>query len=141
MERDPSMNWKSNRFAQATMIRRVRLNPVEQRLANLDAALHTIGVTLWQTDEHLCLSDSIGMVVAESYHGRHVGEFYRAVYGLADDDSQPVEAHVDALSGESVTLSCSHWGTQFLMMIEPRRDPSGHIVGTVGLALRVGNAI
>ena len=131
------MNRITNSFPQALQARRLALTHAERRLASLDAALNTIGVTLWQTDDRLRLIDSMGMVVAESYRGRPISEFYRDVYGLSAIASQPVHAHQDALKGQSVTLHCTHMNQQFLMMIEPRRNSEGTIIGTVGLSLRL----
>ena len=131
------MNRITNTFPQVLQARRIAVSNAERRLASLDAALNTIGVTLWQTDDRLRLIDSMGMVVAESYRGRPMSEFYRDVYGLSTVASQPVHAHEDALKGQSVTLHCTHMNQQFLMMIEPRRDAGGRIVGTVGLSLRL----
>lgn len=132
------MNRIINVSTQVTASRRVRLRRVEQRLANLDAALHTIGVALWQTDEKLRLIDCMGIAVAEGYLGRPVREFYRDVCGLQDAETEPSSAHHDALLGQSVTLHWMHLGDQYLMMVEARRDQAGAIIGTVGMSLRLG---
>lgn len=127
----------TNRSTQATVSRRVRLRRIEQRLASLDTALHTIGVALWQTDEQLRLIDCMGIVVADGYLGRPIEEFYRDVCGLCAADMEPVVAHQDALKGESVTLHWMHLGEQYLLLIEGRRDRQGTIIGTVGMSLRL----
>lgn len=132
------MNRIINVSTQVTASRRVRLRRVEQRLANLDAALHTIGVALWQTDEKLHLVDCIGIAVAEGYLGRPVSEFYRDVCGLREAEIEPTSAHQDALRGQSVTLHWMHLGEQYLMMVEARRDQAAAIIGTVGMSLRLG---
>jgi hypothetical protein len=135
------MNRIINNSPQVTLSRRVRLHQVERRLANLDAALHTIGVALWQTDLRLNLLDCMGLAVAEGYLGRPIVEFYRDVCGLTGTDMEPIRAHEDALKGQSVTLHWLYGGEQFLLMVEGRRDQQGQVIGTVGLSLRLGAAM
>lgn len=109
------------------------------RMAELDAMLHTLGITLWQTDLGLRLTDSHGMEVAEGYHGRLLSEFYREAYGLDSAEQEPMQAHHDASTGQSVTMHCHHRGGQYLIMVEPKRNEQGDIVGTLGMSLRLGS--
>ena len=132
------MNPQKNTFPQVTdryrLLRRCR-----RRMAELDATLHALGITLWQTDLSLRLTDSHGMEVAESYHGRSLSEFYREAYGLDPSDPEPIQSHHDASAGESVTMHCHHRGGQYLIMVEPKRNEQGEIIGTLGMSLRLGS--
>jgi hypothetical protein len=58
-------------------------------------------------------------------------------YGLGQVAEQPIRAHLDARSGVSVTMHVNCQGGQYVMLVEPRRDGEGGIVGTMGMALRV----
>jgi hypothetical protein len=133
----PHMNNKIPQITQVRPIPGQRSRSSEQRFDELETIFHDLGVTFWHTDMSLRLVDSHGMAVAESFHGRQIGEFYREAYGLSEPEAQPLQAHHDARIGMSVTLHYQHGGEQYIMLIEPRRDPEGAIIGTVGMSLRV----
>ena len=132
------MSRKMSDIAQAHATHAARMHHAEQRLADLDSMLHALGVTLWKTDMSLRLVES--HVIAESFHGRPIGEFYREAYGLTDADSPPMQAHRDARIGMSVTLHAKHQGEQFALLIEPHWNPEGDIIGTMGMSLRLSVA-
>jgi hypothetical protein len=116
---------------------RVRARRAEQRLQEVEQMLDTLGITLWQTDHHLRLTNSHGMIMAESYVERHISDFFRDVFGIEDYEAEPLVAHRDAQVGQRVTLGLNHDGRQFAILVDPRRNTQGDVVGTVGMAVEL----
>ena len=133
-----ALDQKMNHLIEVHERSSARMRQADHRLGELDAMLHTLGATFWRTDMHLRLLDSHGMMIAESFHGRLISDFYREAYGMDDASSPPMQAHRDARIGMSATLQFEHGGEQYLMLVEPRRNEDAEVIGTVGMSLRVG---
>ena len=116
---------------------RVRARRAEERLRSIEQMLDALNVTIWQTDRELRLMDSHGMVLAESYVDRPIGDFFRDAYGLHADDSEPLTAHQDAQDGKSVTLGLKHGGKRYAILVDPKRDSLGEVIGTVGMSVKL----
>lgn len=116
---------------------RVRARRAEERLRGMEQMLDALGVTLWQTDREMRLVNSHGLVLAESYVDRHIGDFFRDAYGVASSDAEPITAHHDARGGKSVTLGLKHQGKRYAILVDPKRDGEGAVIGTVGMAVQL----
>lgn len=116
---------------------RLRCRRAEERLRSLHVMLDTLGITLWQTDRDLRLIDSCGLALAEHYRLRHIGQFFREVYGLEDQDDEPLMAHREARTGKRATLGLDHDGSRYAILVDPQIDHAGEVVGTVGMSLRI----
>ena len=114
---------------------RVRARCAEARVEDFERLLRTLGVTLWRTDAALYLKSSFGMVIAESFADRFIGDFHREACGIDDASADLVAAHCDARAGERVTVAFEHSHRQYAILVEPDRDQHGTVVGTVALAV------
>ena len=114
---------------------RIRACRAEERVRDFELMLTKLGVTLWRTDAELHLKSSYGMVIADSFADRFIGDFHREVYGIDDASADPIAAHRDARAGEHVTLAFEHLNRHYAMLVEPDRDEDGVVVGTVALAV------
>ena len=119
---------------------RLRCRRAEDRLRALHTMLDTLGITLWQTDRELRLIDSCGLTLAETYQSCHIGDFFRDVYGLEHAQDEPLAAHRDARRGLRTTLQLEHGGKRYAILVDPRINRAGDVVGTVGMSLEIGGA-
>jgi hypothetical protein len=132
-----SMNSSFQVLAIEMAEQRVRARCAEERLRSIEQMLDALGITLWQTDRELRLVNSHGMVVAESYVDRHIGDFFRDAYGMQESDLEPLAAHHEAQDGKSVTLGLKHHGKRYAILVDPKLDGEGEVVGTVGMAVEL----
>jgi hypothetical protein len=117
---------------------RLRCRRAEDRLRALHTMLDALGITLWQTDGELRLIDSCGLMLAETYQSCHIGDFFRDVYGLAHGDDEPLAAHREARRGRRTTLHLDHGGKRYAILVDPRLNRAGEVIGTVGMSLQLG---
>ena len=130
---DSTLNMLVDEIAE----QRHRTRIVEDRLRDLEDTLGALGVSLWHTDRGLRLTGAFGLVIAESFLDQYIGDFYRCAYGIEADDAEPINAHREARAGHSATLCLEQDGRCYAVMVDPRRNAAGEIVGTVGMALAV----
>ena len=131
------MNNKNEMMAQVIAEQCVRARHAETLLQQLRHTIDALGVVLWETDRDLRLVHSYGSSIADSFVDRHVEEFYRDVYGIDEANAAPLTAHRDAQRGRSATVAWQDGIRRYAMIVEPKRDAEGEIVGTVGMSLRL----
>ena len=107
--------------------------------ASLRLLLSQVPAVLWTTDRDLRFTSSQGAALAsrgydpKQFLGMPLTQFY-----ATDDTAHPsIAAHLRALKGESCTYEDQVWGGWWESQVEPLRDPSGAIVGVVGISLDV----
>jgi PAS domain S-box-containing protein len=104
-----------------------------------DLVLAQVPAIVWSTDAELRFtasagraSEAVGMLPGD-VAGRTLVEFF----ATDDPDFAPIVAHRRALEGEATSYEHNWKGRRFETRVEPMRDASGAIVGTVGVALDV----
>jgi PAS domain S-box-containing protein len=91
---------------------------------------------VWATDRELRFTHIIGRLARDSERGARVGRPISEV--LADPDRGPVmAAHRSALEGQSSSFRVRSRGRTYEMHLEPLRDESGRVSGTVGTGIDV----
>jgi len=101
--------------------------------ATLESLLAQSSAMLWTTDR-------AGIVTAVSgahLSGSDVGRPVSALLGRTDPVDALGEATSTALSGSAATADVRSHGLSLHAKVEPRRDDSGAVVGTVGMCLDV----
>ena len=87
-------------IARECIEQRLRARVAEDRLRTVVNMLGALSMTMWCTDRQLRLTETYGMTVAEAFVDCHIGDFYREVYGLDEEEADPVAAHVEARAGQ-----------------------------------------
>ncbi len=94
---------------------------------------------LWTTDGELIITSSVGKgleglgLKPNQLNGTPLSDYLKST----DPEFLPLAAHLRALRGETVTYDQEWEKKYFHSHIEPLRDPSGNIVGTIGMALDI----
>jgi PAS domain S-box-containing protein len=104
--------------------------------AHLRHVVEQMPAIMWSTDRDLRFTSSTGAALASL--GLAPGQ---AVGVMLSEFFQPGDAelahHRRALNGESVAFESAYGGRTWACHVEPLRDGSGEIAGTIGLALDV----
>ena len=127
-------------FAGVNLSERLR---IEDHLRETEARqrmlLQHLPAVVWTTDLDLRFTSSVGAGLTAL--GLRPGEVSLVGTSLfsyfhTDDATSPViAAHLRALGGEPVTFDMSWFGRTFHSRVEALEDPSGRIIGCVGVAL------
>ncbi len=117
---------------------RTRARQMQNRLDEFESMLQSLGVVIWRTDKQLRLRGAHGMLAAEPYINRPIHELYRALFDVRDEEQDPLAAHRDAVRGRGVTLCVNDSRGSYAMIVEPKRNALGDIVGTVGISIELG---
>ncbi|MGD8859645.1 MAG: histidine kinase dimerization/phospho-acceptor domain-containing protein [Myxococcales bacterium] len=118
--------------------------PSAERDALLRALAGQLPAVLWTTDRDLRFTSSMGAGLAalglepNEVVGVSLRDYFRTGDGTP---SEPIEAHVAALRGESRRYQVEWAGRHFDTYTEPFRDERGEIVGTLGIALDVTDRV
>jgi PAS domain S-box-containing protein len=124
----------SEQIASAIEARRTA-DALRQEEARLRLIVEQIPAVLWTTDEQLRFTTSVGSGLAalgltpNQVVGMPVGEF------LGPSGQASLVHHEEALKGASVTYEYETSGRFFVVHVEPLRDESGALRGTVGIAV------
>ncbi len=116
-----------------------RVRQTEQHLSLLQRALEQAHVVMWTTDTELRMRSVHGgncqiLGKPQDVLGTRLDQCFCGVAGAPDS---PLEAHRRALAG-AATRSAVQWnGQAFNLIVEPRRDAEGRVIGTVGVAVEV----
>ncbi|WP_182870694.1 PAS domain S-box protein [Stieleria mannarensis] len=91
---------------------------------------------LWTTDLELRFTHSTGagLKSLNQKPGQSVGQTLFEYFQTDDETYGPIAIHFRALQGISGTSVVEWAGLVFQVYVEPLRDPSGQIIGTIGLA-------
>jgi PAS domain S-box-containing protein len=94
---------------------------------------------VWATDRDLRFTECTGATLSALGvgAGEVVGRTLQALFGTDDPQFAPIEAHVRALRGESIEYEQNWEGRRYETRVRPLRDPSGDVVGTLGIAVDV----
>ncbi len=123
----------SEQIASAIEARRTA-DALRQEEARLRLMVEQIPAVLWTTDEQLRFTTSVGSGLAA------LGLLPNQVVGLPiaeylGGDGLAFAHHRTALGGASVSFEYEHQGRYYVVHIEPLRDASGAICGTVAIAV------
>ena len=103
--------------------------------------LERIPAVVWTTDCALRFTSSVGGALAQlGLSPDQVAAVGTSLYAYfqTDDSTNPViAAHLAALRGECSNLDTVWLGRTFQLRVEPLRDPTGAMIGTIGVALDV----
>ena len=103
------------------------------------AVLEQVPAVVWSTDRELTFTSASGSAL-EAFGDASdgiVGLTLAELFGTDDPDFPAIEAHRQALAGETISYEQNWNGRRFETRVEPMRDASGAVVGTVGVALDV----
>jgi PAS domain S-box-containing protein len=109
------------------------------RDARLRLLTDQVPAVVWSTDRDLRFTSSTGAALRTLglSPGQAVGASLWEYFGTHDRDEPQIAAHLRALAGESVSFAVE-WNTRdFEGYVEPLRDESTAIVGTLGIAVDV----
>lgn len=110
--------------------------PSDELLARLVAQMPAV---LWTTDRELVFTSSLGGALKDLNlkPGEVVGRTLAEYFGTEEPSYPPLQAHVRALQGESVSFSIQWQDRVFEAQVHPLLDEAGSVVGTIGVALDV----
>ncbi len=103
--------------------------------STLRLTIQQMGAIVWTTDTHMCFTSFQGAALADlrlqqdETIGLRMDEYWR------DDAPQLIHAVDRALHGESATVEHTWAGRYYTTRIEPLRDTSGQIAGSVAVML------
>jgi diguanylate cyclase (GGDEF)-like protein/PAS domain S-box-containing protein len=108
----------------------------ERRLSFM---LESVPVNLWSTDAKLNItfSQGAGLHLIGASANEHVGLTLYEILKTRDPGFTPLAAHLRALQGELVRYETDWRGRSFETRVEPLRDATGAISGTVGIAMDI----
>ena len=94
---------------------------------------------LWCTDEepHLTLCIGAGLAGLGLRSNQVVGKGLPELFGTQDPAHPALAAHRQALAGESVRFDAAIGGRTFRAYVEPLRQATGGLAGTIGVGLDV----
>ncbi|MBI4617159.1 MAG: PAS domain S-box protein [Planctomycetes bacterium] len=98
--------------------------------------LERLPAVVWTTDRNLRFTSSEGKALAAMglAPDQVVGETLFEFFDTSDPDFLPIARHRQALAGETVDYEIEWRGRIFLTHVEPLRDESGAVSGTIGVA-------
>lgn len=93
----------------------------------------------WVTDRVLRITSSVGAGLAElgRQANESVGMTLLDYFGTTDQTFEPIDAHIRAMEGESVSFQVDWGGRAYQAHVEPLRGVDGTICGVIGVALDV----
>ena len=105
----------------------------------LSFMLESVPVNLWSTDAHLnvTFSQGAGLHLIGRSANEQVGMTLYEILKTRDPTVPPLAAHLRALQGELVRYETEWRGRAFETRVEPLRDATGRISGTVGIAIDI----
>ena len=110
----------------------------KERDARMRVLADQLPVATWSVDAQLRVTSvSGGAVTALGFKpDRVVGTSLYDIWGASDLD-QTIAGHRRALAGESVRFESEWRGRGYDACVEPLRDPSGTVIGAIGMAIDV----
>ncbi len=101
--------------------------------------MQQLPVILWTTDEELRVTSAVGAGLAalNLSPANLVGLPLTGFFQTADPEAESIRAHQRVLKGESVSFEVQWGGRSYQAHLEPRLDVSGHVEGTLGVALDI----
>jgi PAS domain S-box-containing protein len=102
----------------------------------LKAALHNMNAFLWAVDRNLVLTTCEGNYPWDPIRRGQMA-VGRSVVEFLPEYAERLEAVHGAFQGHSVVYECQVEGVDWENRINPLRDPSGEIVGVVGISLDI----
>jgi diguanylate cyclase (GGDEF)-like protein/PAS domain S-box-containing protein len=120
--------------------RRVLRSPREMAAdTQLRLLAEQMPVILWATDQNLRITSNWGSGLhnTEPASGEMVGRTVFEYLQCADTDKSAMTHHYAALRGESVHFEYQRHDHVLDMHLEPLRDPSGEIIGCIGIGVDI----
>ncbi|HSE59093.1 MAG TPA: PAS domain S-box protein [Nitrospiraceae bacterium] len=110
---------------------------LHHREQGLHLLLDKVPGILWTTDRDLRFTSSLGTGLTLLRHRPNevVGTTLYDYFNSRDDSFPAIAAHRRALSGESITYEQAWMGLTFHTHVEPLRNDTGQIIGTIGIAI------
>ncbi len=101
--------------------------------------LRQLPAIVWTVDRDLVFTSSKGSGLQQLglQPGQVVGQTLFEYFGTEDPDYLPIQLHRRALAGEPQEYEFETNGRHYRVRLEPLRNPSGEIVGVVGIAFDV----
>lgn len=118
--------------------RALALESVFQRDSQLKLISSQLPACIWTTDSKLRIMSSLGT----GLRALRTSDQVRDLFGLfqTTDSGHPViKSHARALAGKSISIDWQWRRRMFHLHVEPLRDSSRQIIGTVGAALDISD--
>ncbi|MEJ2084967.1 MAG: PAS domain S-box protein, partial [Acidobacteriota bacterium] len=111
--------------------------------ARLRVMLEQIPAVVWTTDGDLRFTSSVGAGLADLnlQPSQVVGKTLYDFFSTTDSSFAPIEAHLEAMKGRSVSYEQDWGGQRYRAVVEPLRDAAGEVAGTLGVALDVTDLV
>jgi len=129
-------------FAQSKVMELLEeLGETEHKLKQYEQLVRSLCEASWTTDAALQITGAWGRAAEQvrsrlgDLTGRRVRDFLDQAFGGGGPGSPLVAMHQRAAKGASVGATWEGQGRQFVICVDPARDQSGTIIGTVGLAV------
>jgi two-component system, cell cycle sensor histidine kinase and response regulator CckA len=123
--------------------RRQALDALADREHRLRLLVSQVPAVLWTTDTNLIFTSSVGSGLAGLglEPDQVVGADLFTYFATGDPDFEPIAAHRQALEGHSRRYESQFNGRTFQVSVEPLRDSTGQISGTVGVAVDISDRL
>lgn len=110
-----------------------------ERDAHMRALADQLPAVVWSTDAELRFTSSNGggLVALGLTPDQVVGVSLYEFFSTTDREFPPIRAHLRALAGESVQYETEFSGRVYENSVQPFRDASGAVIGTLGMGLDV----
>jgi PAS domain S-box-containing protein len=101
--------------------------------------MEQIPAMVWVTDRELRLTWWTGGAIQALKVNQHalIGVDMFTYLGTDDREAVPIAAHLGALEGRSASYEHAMEGSHFAIHVEPQRDPTGKITGTIGIGIDI----
>ena len=132
---DGALITRAIRYAVERQILTERQRQTDERLRLITEQLPAV---VWTTDSTLCFTAPTTHCLLNSGSPRpRIGQSLHEFFGHPDSSCPLMVAHRKALEGESVSLDFGWQKRNLSVHVEPFRDATQHVVGTIGIALDI----
>jgi len=139
--------WVLGGLLESVRARSEKLEKAKEALrsneARLRVVLEQIPAVVWTTDADLQFTSSVGAGLADLdlQPNEVVGKTLYEFFSTTDSSYPPIEAHLEALKGRSISYEQDWSGQRYRAVVEALRDASGLVVGVLGVALDVTDLV
>ena len=132
---DGALMTRAIRYAVERQIAIERQRQTDERLRLITEQLPAV---VWTTDAQLCFTaPTMHCLLNHGAPRPQVGQSLHDFFSQPDSSCPLMAAHRQALDGESVSLDYRWQDRNLSVHVEPFRDATLHVIGTIGIALDI----